>query len=134
MDSLRQIQQRARDVLGEGTSVDRAVGKWPTGERMVYAFTVLLQPLSSDAATRVEAWQRVQDTLDFVATHGSLFEPDCKLEVIVGFAESVRATKRRIFRVGGPLAEIGTLKTQAPVTKHGDVYVAAYDNWQSPGV
>ena len=128
METLGQLQQRVRDVLGEGASVDA----WSTGERKVYVFTALQRPLNSHSATRVEAWQRVQETLDFVATHASLFESDCKLEVIVGFAESVRTTKRRIFRVGGPLAEIGTLKTQAPVTKHGDVYVAAYDDWQSP--
>ena len=127
LESLRHLQQRVRDVLGEGASVDA----WPAGDRQVYVFTVPQTPLSSDVATRLQAWQRVQDTLDLTVTFASLFEPDSNFEVIVGFPESVRTTKRRIFRVGGPLAEIGTLRTADPVTKHGDVYVAAYDDWQS---
>ena len=107
MDSLRQVQQHAFDLLGEDASVDA----WSSDGRKVYACLVPQRPMNSDSATRIEAWA-TSETLAFVEAHASLFEPDSKLEVIVGFTNSVRTTKRRIFRVGAPLGAIGTLKAQ----------------------
>ena len=128
MNDLTALQQDLREANGnlaavEMTSTDRAP---------IYHIYVQMVPLSSRAETEAAAWQRLQATLSCISAHQEAFEAESAIEVMIGLPEFVSKTKRRIFRVGGPLSALERIKAQSPSTSSSaNVNVYEYDDWAS---
>ena len=128
MNGLTALQQDLREALGDLTSVEMT----STDRAPIYRVYVQIVPLSSRTETEAAAWQRVQATLSCISAHQETFEAESAIEVVIGLPEYVSKTKRRIFRVGGPLSELERIKTQSPSTSSSaNVYIYKYDDWAS---